>query len=66
MTALTAALVQVAKPQTQADKMYLLSFAIQTLIAQGFTAQSAQDAVLGAGSWDAMVSELYDTFRAEA
>lgn len=40
-----------------------ISQAILNLIATGKTLQEAYDAVLGAGAYDRMVSELYDSLR---
>lgn len=41
-----------------------ISARILTLVATGETLQAAFDAILGAGTWAAMIDELYEALRA--
>ena len=44
----------------------IISLRITTLLQTGMTLPAAFDAVLGAGSYDKMVSDLYEELRAKS
>ena len=41
-----------------------ISARILTLVATGLDIRAAFDAILGAGTWDAMIDDLYEALRA--
>lgn len=51
---------------TTAEKHAKISAAILSRRAAGQSVQEAMDAVLGTGTYDALVSGLYDALRAKA
>jgi hypothetical protein len=63
MQALIGQLEEASEP---ADKAALISKRIKMLLMQGKSIKDAMDAVLGAGIYDKVVSDLYDELRAKA
>jgi hypothetical protein len=63
MQALIGQLKEASEP---ADKAALISKRIKMLLMQGKSIKDAMDAVLGAGTYDKVVSDLYDELRAKA
>ncbi len=54
------------KNMSQAKNTKLISASILYLLTNGVDTKEAFDFVLGAGSYDRMVSDLYDQLRAKA
>lgn len=52
--------------ETQARKHSVISARILALRADGYTTQAAVDEVLGAGTYEKLVGDLYDALRAKA
>lgn len=51
---------------TEAEKNSIISAQILARVAEGATMREALDGVLGVGTYDRMVGELYDQLRAKA
>jgi hypothetical protein len=65
MTALTAQLMQIAQPKTQADKFAVVSFAIANMVKMGIPLDRALDAVLGDGTFAEIAADVYTALRGE-